>query len=98
MRGSTPVQSFKTPLKKDDVKTLSVTYVQDGVVVIKKKRVDVEVQDYKITFRLTQEETLMFNDKNMIEIQVKMKDTSDILHISNIIRRSAKRVLDEDVI
>lgn len=96
-RGSTPVNRFEQPLTKDKVQALSVTYVQDGAVVLKKKLNDVEVQDYKVVVNLDQEDTLKFDDTKQVKIQLKIKDIFNKMHISNVMYKTVGEVLDEDV-
>lgn len=96
-RGTTPVNSFDIPLKKDEVTALTVTYVQDKAIVLKMKLKDVELKDYKIIINLSQEETLKFEDTKRVKIQIKMKDTSEKIHLSDIIYTTVGEVLDEEV-
>ena len=74
-RGTTPTHTFTLPFDAEIIKSVKVTYVQDGKQVLAKKNPLVQLNGNTATLKLTQEETLMFSDETDVEIQIRILTT-----------------------
>lgn len=70
-RGSNATFYFTIPYSKDDIKTLWLTFAQNGKLILKKEKTDVNFKERKdttqpqqINITLTQAETLKFTSKD----------------------------------
>lgn len=98
-RGSTPTIRFTTPLKANEVATLSVVFTDEsGAILSQKTQSDATIGDYEISFTLSQTETLGFPDGGTVETQLRIKDTSGVAYVSNIVKIDTGRVLKTGVI
>lgn len=59
-QATTPKQIFTLPTSIDNVKSVLITYQQNGDIVIEKTLEDCEIEDSTISFYFTQEETNLF--------------------------------------
>ena len=97
-RGSTPTHIFNTNIDLENIKTLFITYNQKKKKILEKTLDDCTIEDKTISVRLSQEDTLAFDDKNDVEIQIRIKFLSDDAIASNIVTVDVNRVLKEGVI
>lgn len=98
IRGSTPKHTFRTKISTALIKSLSIAYAQNGVLVLRKTKSDCSFFENAISVELTQEETLRFSGYSTVEIQLKALDQTNKLIISKIYVVPCKRVLDEEVL
>ena len=96
-RGTTPTQNFIFPFDCSDITVLSIAYAQNGTVLFTKNLEDVFIQENTISVTLTEDETLMFNDKQGLEIQLRWV-IGDNKQASNIIRTDVGRILEDGVL
>lgn len=96
-QGSTPIHKFTTPYKKDSVELAVVTYSQNGRIVLEKIE-DVIIDDYSILTELTQQDTLSFDEKGDVKMQIKVKSTDGKVFPSHFVYASVKEVLNKEVI
>ncbi len=61
VRGSTPTHIFHYPVSYDMVKTLLLTYKQNGEIILRKGKEDMTEKDGMWSITLTQEETNLFS-------------------------------------
>ena len=94
-RGTTPTHTFTLPFDAEKVSGLSITYVQAGSKVLRKTETDVTIAGNTVTLKLTQAETLKFDTREMVEIQLKIRVGTDVL-VSDIWRVASLRCLDEE--
>lgn len=97
-RGSTPTHKFTFPLNFTDMEKITITYRQLDQV-IKKTLPDVKFEEGCLICKLSQQETmsLLDNDGFDVEIQVKCKDKSGNIKVSNILKVDVGRLLDEEL-
>ena len=102
-RGSTP----RVTLSSDDVdfttcEEIIVTFLQgnkSNYHQVDVKKEDMEVSGTALTFRLTQDDTLTFyRGKDRVFIQVKIKNDSDVVLVSELGSFNMNEVLNEEVI
>lgn len=96
--GTTPTHTFTLPFDVDLIKSVRVIYAQDNQIVFVKNTEDCTLADNTVTVKLTQEETLSFDYKKAVEIQVRVLTADDESLVSGIKCVSVGRCLDEDVI
>ncbi len=97
-RASTPKQTFTLDLENvSDLAEILITYAQRGIIIIERRKADVTIEENKVSFRLTQEETLSFRENIPVEIQVRAFTPDNNALTSDIFEVSVGRVLNEEV-
>ena len=71
-RGATPTHTFTLPFSTEIIQDVSIVYSQNDKVVLRKQICDCNIEANQLSLRLTQEETLVFNENYPVEIQVKV--------------------------
>ena len=72
IRGTTPTHVFTLPFDTDLVKKVKVIYAQDDEIIVTKESAACECAGNVVTVKLTQEETLKFNCKKSVQIQMRI--------------------------
>lgn len=97
-RATTPKQIFTLDLENvSDLSEILITYAQRGVIVVERRKAMMTIEENKVWFRLTQEETLSFRENIPVEIQVRVFTPDGTALASDIFEVSVGRVLDEEV-
>ena len=94
--GTTPIHIFKHKLNPNVISKVRIIYSQNDQKVLVKE--DCTVQEDTITVKLTQEDTLKFDYKKPVEIQVRVLTVSGDCPTSAIKVVSAGRCLDDGVL
>lgn len=100
-RGTTPTNIFLVPIDLRDVAVIYITYNQGSKTLIEKTKEDIEIEEDKLSVWLTQEETLMFSQKQgtaQIEMQIRARYPDGNAVESEIMTASVGRILKEGVI
>lgn len=97
-KGCTCKNSFPIPYTEEEIAALFVTYQQNNTTVFEKKLADCTFENGNLSVRLSQEETLLFEDNATIRIQVRVRLKDGTATKSNIIETYADSVLKGDVI
>lgn len=97
-QGSTPTHTFSTPYEKSLVDRAIITYWQNGKIVLEKHTEDIDIQDRQMITELSQEDTLSFDEKGDVKMQIKVKLTNGKVIPSNDMYASVKDVLNKEVI
>lgn len=97
-RGTTPTHTFEMPFDCENLTALTITYAQNDMIVLKKSKEDCIVKGANIIVKLSQEDTLRFNDERGVKMQVKILNGVSDVYVSDIITASVGEVLDEEVI
>lgn len=92
-RGSTPLNIFNVNTDLRGAK-IYITYKQAGKVILEKTGTDIEVEEDRITTRLTQEETLRFK-VGPVKIQIRYVKEDGTADASNIIETRAEEILKD---
>lgn len=95
-RSTTPTIELSVPVATSTITKLSLVFVQDNNVVLKKALSDVVLGDHKVSVTLTQEETLVFKQGNMA-IRLKFKTTDGKVLASEKILTSVEDIEDTEV-
>ena len=69
-RGTTPAHIFTLPFSTEYVSKIKVAYKQEDSVVLRKNTEDCILKDDKVTVTLTRDETLLFNDRYFVKVQL----------------------------
>lgn len=93
-RGTTPTHIFNTDVDLSEAEVIYITYRQGSKTVLEKAKEDIEVEESKLSVRLTQKETLAFKaSKVKVQIRARFNDGSAIA--SNIIDTTAEAILKD---
>lgn len=98
IRGTTPKHEFTLQFDTSLIKTIEITYAQCGKVVLKKGTADCEMSGSTVRVRLTQEETLKFDDKTYAEIQIRVLTTSGEVLASRKMSARVEAALSNEVL
>ena len=96
-RGTTHQLTFTLP-EEISIAALYITFQQNNWTVLEKSLDDVEVNGKVIAVNLTQEDTLRFYAPQVIQIQIRIRDTDGNALASKIIRTDAETILKDGVI
>lgn len=98
-RGTTPTHRFSIPVRASDVANVKILYSQFNKCKVTKCIDDIVIDDYKVTTRLTQEETLRFScNTEPVSMQVRLLTKSGISCASNVIKDKVYTCLEDDII
>ena len=97
-RGTTPTHIFTLPIFASNIDKLRITYSQNQDIILEKTEADIERSGKTIRYTLTQEETLKFNAKTSVNIQVRVLTTDNMALASPIKKLSVSEVLNEEVL
>ena len=98
IRGTTPTHIFEIPFEKSLIKTAKVIYSQNDKIIFCKETDDCEIEDGKITIKLTQEETLACKLGLLVSIQIRILTNFGDALTSNIMLDDVQKSLDDEVI
>ena len=98
IRGTTPTHTFKIPLDAGGLKSVMVIYAQNNVEVFRKETADCTLDGNSISVTLTQEETLKFNHRNHVQIQLRLLTDRDEALASDIKVVDVKECLNSEVL
>ena len=103
--GSTPTHTFVLPEKTDIFKTAKITYCQTSAlnsdemeIILTKYLDDCEVSDNTLIVKLTQEETFLFDNNKIVEIQLRVVTVSGDALTSDPIIVTTKACFDNEVL
>lgn len=98
IRGTTPLMRFCLPFNADLLDEVYITIAQNGETVIEKSMKDCDTDENNLAFRMTQEDTLKFEDGQWVEIQMRVRMKSGEALASQIERTTVQRILKDGVI
>ena len=96
MRGSTPIHVFELPFETNLIEKVRVTYSQNRRPVLSKE--DFVFLEKSVEIKLSQEETLLFTNDRLVEIQLKVLFKDGTVQVSDIMEMACDRCLDNEVI
>lgn len=97
-KGCTVVNTFTVPFNREDIDVIYITYQQSGRTIIEKTVSDCVFRDGKILVDLSQEDTLLFNNSYIIQIQIRIRLKNGVATKSNIINVNTDELLKKGVI
>lgn len=99
IRGTTPTLLFTLPFDVNMIQVCSIAFAQNNKLVLEKQLEDCNITDKNtLSLKLTQEDTLLFKDSILTEIQLRVKTDSNDAIASNIIKVSTDKILKDGVI
>lgn len=98
IRGTTPTHYFNISLDTSEIKSLKIIYAQDDEVITKKNADDCELTGNTIKTTLTQDETLKFDCKKRVQIQIRIITKSGASLASYIKAVPVHKCLDNEVL
>lgn len=97
-RGTTPTHTYSLPFDVENVAKARIIYAQRGEVKIKKTEADCVMEGNTIQVRLTQEETLCFEENVCVDIQVRVLTTGGDAPASRIMHVLPGALLENEVL
>lgn len=97
-KGCTCKNTFPFPYAKEEVATIYITYQQDGETIIEKDIDNCEFAEGKVSVKLTQEESLKFNDDTIVKVQIRCRLNNGAVIKSNIMKSHTDEILKSGVI
>ena len=94
-RGTTPTNTFKSNVDLTTAEVIFITYKQAGITVIEKTIEDITIDEDDLEVTLSQDETLRFNPRQEVEIQVRARLPGEKAIASNIIKTTVGRILKD---
>lgn len=94
-RGTTPIHEFTVDLDLTNAVVAYVTYKQGSTTVLEKTIEDMTITPTKISYRLTQKETLKFKSTLPVEIQIRCRMMDDTAYETDIITIPVDKLLKE---
>lgn len=98
IRGTTPTHIFAIPFETNIISCVRIIYAQNDEVLFEKQTTDCTLTERTISTTLTQEETLLFDSKYLVQIQLRilLNDGSALASKVNYI--SLEKCLSNEVI
>ena len=97
-RGTTPVHTFTLPFNADVFTELKITYAQNNQIKLIKRLEDCTVDGQSISYKLTQEETFLFDLAHKVQIQLRGLDVQGNVMSSRITDVLVGKCLDSEVL
>lgn len=98
IRGTTPEHIIKPPVAASLIKSVRFTYEQDGNTVVEKTEADCTITDESISVRLTQDDTLRFEENKSVSVQIRILTTGGEVMASDIKSLTVKKTLNDEVL
>lgn len=97
IRGSTPTHTFNLSIDTSTIKRLRLTYVQYGNM-LEKTEDDVTISEGKISYTLTQEESLAFSENSTVGIQIKILTNVGTVLVSPVMTLTIEQAYNTEVL
>lgn len=97
-RGTTPTHIFYTDIDLTDAAVIWLTYKVDGKIVIQKEKEDLTVETDRISFKLTQEETLALMTSRPVRMQIRARFEDGSAIASQVMATNVEEILKDGVI
>lgn len=95
-RGTTPTHIFTTDISLSDAEAVFLTYQQGGETVLEiEKGERMTLTDSDLTVTLTQAESLLFDARKRVQMQIRARFADGSAIASDIIETSAQSILKE---
>ena len=97
-KGTTPTLTFGIDIDPSIIKSVKITYYQRDNEILVKRTDDCTIENGKISTKLSQEDTFLFEANTIVTIQVRILTTSADALISDLIMTSVGKCLDKEVL
>lgn len=98
IKGTTPTHTFKLPFDTSNIKKVMVIYAQNEKELFHKDTDECRLNGKKVSVTLSQEETLQFNHKRNVQIQVRVLTNNDVAVASQIKEVAIQNCLNSGVL
>lgn len=98
IRGTTPTHTFNLPFSTDLVTSARVIYKQGQKEILRKETADFVKAGKSLKVTLTQEDTLLFDCRLMVKLQLRVKTTEGAVLNTKPRLVSVEECLDEEVL
>ena len=98
IQGTTPTHKFNIPIDASTIKSVRITYAQQGNVLLTKETADCRIDGNIVELKLTQEETLLFNEFSSVQIQMRILTIGGDALASELMRVPCGAILDKEVL
>lgn len=96
--GTTPTHYFDVDFDTSAIKKIEIVYAQDNEILVTKTEEDCEINGKRISWELTQEETLKFDHEKRVEVQFAALTTNKKTLRSYVKRIPAYKCLSKKVL
>lgn len=97
-RGTTPTHTFTLPVDTDRVKSIRALYAQEKNIVLRLNTERFNLNGRTAKVKLTQEETLKFDETKLAEVQIRILTLDGDSLASNVKWVSVGRLLEDEVL
>jgi hypothetical protein len=98
IRGSTPTHIFNLPIDTSLLSKIRIIYAQDDKVLFKKEKDACQCEGCKVSVKLTQEETFLFDCTKAVQIQIRAATVAGDVVPSKLKLVSVEKCLDNEVL
>lgn len=98
IQGTTPEHEFVLPFEVSQIRELRVSYGQKGREVLVKYDEDCVFSGKSIKVKLTQEDTFLFNDRSVVEVQIKALKTNEEIYFGEGYTYRVKAILNNEIL
>lgn len=98
LKGTTPTHVFNVGLNADMIDEVKITYSQHNKVILSKSTRDCTIEDGKISVKLSQEDTFLFDHNSFVEVQVRILTPGGEVLASVIMTAGVGKCLDDEVL
>lgn len=95
LRGTTPTHVFKTNIDLSDAEVIFITYKQQGKILVEKTIDDVTLTAEEVSVKLTQEDTLAFDEHSNVKLQIRARFADGTAVACPVIERPVGDILKE---
>ena len=96
-RGTTPTHTFTLPCDSSVIKEVMIIYAQNDAEVICKTKDHCKIEGNTVTVTLTQSDTLKFNHRYNVQVQVRILTLDGVAAASDIEVVSVRKLLNDEV-
>lgn len=97
-RATTPTHEFELlDLDPTLISKIRITYAQSGKIIVTKNKEDITFEGNVAKVRLTQEETIKFDENKIVKIQIRVLTLGNDAPASEIMKIPCLEVLDDEV-
>lgn len=94
-RSTTPLHKFTVPVDPSRFEKILLTYAQNKKIIFEKRKPDLTIDGNVISYRLTPEESNMFDDRKKCQVQMKVETYTGKVYASQIFECNVEEVLDD---
>ncbi len=97
IRATTPTHNFDLPFDTSLIQKIKIAYSQNDKVILCKSEADCTFNEKRVTVKLTQEETALFDCRDFAEIQIRVLTLGNDALASEIMKVYVGQCLDDEV-